>query len=162
MNDTKKELIMTREFGAPSKLVFKAWTDPELVKQWWGPKGVFIPVCEMDAKPGGLINIVMEAGEELGELKGTQWPMEGKFLEVDEPKKFVFNSNAIDKGKAVLETQTTVTFNEKNGKVIMQVYVVVTKALPGSESAIAGMEGGWNQQLDKLVNFTKMSIEKKD
>jgi len=162
MTDTKKELLMTREFDAPGELVFKAWTDPKLVKQWWGPKGVFIPVCEVDARPGGLINIVMEAGEELGELSGTRWPMKGKFVEVDEPKKIVFSSTAMNEGKVILENQTTVTFLEENGNTMMKAHIVVTKALPGSGSAVAGMEAGWNQQLDKLVEFTKMRIENKD
>jgi uncharacterized protein YndB with AHSA1/START domain len=162
MTDTKKELFMTRELDAPGELVFEAWIDPELVKQWWGPKGVFIPVCEVDARPGGFINIVMEAGEELGELKGTRWPMEGKFVEVNEPKKIVFSSSAITEGKVILNNQTTVTFHEENGRTTMKVHVAITKALPGSESAIAGMEAGWNQQLDKLVEFTKMRVENKD
>jgi uncharacterized protein YndB with AHSA1/START domain len=153
MNDAKKELTMTREFDAPRELVFKAWTDQELVKQWWGPNGVHNPVCEVDAKPGGLIHIVMEAGEELGKFKGTQWPMEGKFEEVVTPSKLVFTANAINDGKVILEHRTTVTFDEIDGKTKMNVHIVVTKALPGSEFAIQGMEQGWNQQLDKLVTF---------
>jgi uncharacterized protein YndB with AHSA1/START domain len=55
MTEAKKELHMTRECDAPREQVFKAWTDPELVKQWWGPKGVTIPTCELDVKPGGKI-----------------------------------------------------------------------------------------------------------
>jgi uncharacterized protein YndB with AHSA1/START domain len=164
MNDTQKELKMTRVFDAPAELVYKAWTDPKLVSQWWGPQGVFTPVCEVDARPGGKIKIVMEAGEELGDFKGTQWPMEGEFVELDEPRKIVFTSNAIDKGKVILEHRTTVTFEEENDpssheaskgqrKTKMTVHVVVTKVLPGSEFAIAGMEQGWNSQFDKLVKF---------
>jgi uncharacterized protein YndB with AHSA1/START domain len=155
MTDTKRELIMTREFDAPRELVYKAWTDPELIKQWWGPRGVFIPVCEVDARQGGKINIVMEAGEELGKFKGTQWPMEGEFVQLDKPKKIVFNANAINEGKVILEHQTTVIFEEKSGKTTIKVHVVLTKVLPGSEFAIAGMEQGWNQQMDKLVEFIK-------
>jgi|SRR6266581_9318749 len=158
MEDTKKELTIVREFDAPRELVFKAWTDPKLVTQWWGPKGVFTPVCEVDARPGGLINIVMEAGEELGKFKGTQWPMQGEFVEVDEPKKIVFNANAINEGKVILEHRTTVIFDEVDGKTKMTVYVVVTKALPGSEYAIAGMEQGWNSQFDKLGEFLQKIV----
>lgn len=153
MNDTKKELMITRVYDAPADLVYKAWIDPKLVAQWWGPKGVFTPVCELDARPGGRMYIVMEAGEELGKFKGTQWPMEGSFVELDEPKKIVFTANAIQNGKVILEHRTTVTFVENNGKTTMRVHVVVTKVLPGSEFAIKGMEQGWNQQMDKLGEF---------
>jgi uncharacterized protein YndB with AHSA1/START domain len=155
MENTQKELTMTREFDAPRELVYKAWTDEKLVSKWWGPQGVFIPVCELDPRVGGKMRIVMEAGEELGEYKGTQWPMDGEYVELDEPKKIVFNANAINKGKVILEHQTTVTFEEENGKTTMNVRIVVTKVLPGSEFAIAGMEQGWNSQLDKLVKFVQ-------
>ncbi len=153
MEDTKKELTMTREFAAPAEMVFNAWLDPKLVKQWWGPEGVFIPTCELDPRPGGKIHIVMEAGETMGNFKGTQWPMTGEFVELEKPNKIVFTANAINNGKEILKHKTTVTFAEKDGKTQMNVYIIVTEALPGSEFAIKGMEQGWNSQLDKLVKF---------
>jgi uncharacterized protein YndB with AHSA1/START domain len=54
-----QELIITRVFDAPRKLVFKAWTDPKHVAQWWGPNGFTNPVCELDVRPGGAIRIDM-------------------------------------------------------------------------------------------------------
>lgn len=153
MTDYKKELNFERVVQASADLVFKAWTDENLVKQWWGPYGVFNPVCEVDPKVGGKIHIVMEAGEELGEAKGMQWPMDGEFIELEEPKRIVFKSTAIDKGKPVLETTTSVNFEERNGKTTIKVHVEVTNVLPGSEFAIAGMEQGWNSQFDKMVEF---------
>ena len=163
MADTHKELTIVREYDAPRETVFKAWTDPKLVTQWWGPEGVFTPICEVDARPGGLIHIVMEAGETLGKFKGTQWPMKGKFEEIEAPSKIVFTANAIDNGKEILEHKTTVTLEEvgnppspeatEGHRTKMTVHVVVTKILPGSEFAIAGMEQGWNSQFDKLGKF---------
>ena len=50
---------MTRVLNAPRALAFKAWTDPDMVKEWWGPKYFTNPVCEVDARPGGAIRIVM-------------------------------------------------------------------------------------------------------
>lgn len=99
---------LTRVFDAPREMIYKAWTDPKIVEQWLGPNSVFTPIYEVDAKPGGRIYIVMEAGEEIGKFKGTQWPMEGEFVELDEPEKIVFNVNAINEGKVILEHQTTV------------------------------------------------------
>jgi uncharacterized protein YndB with AHSA1/START domain len=148
-----RELTLTRTFDSPRKLVFKAWTDPKLVTQWWGPNGVTTPICEVDANVGGLIYIVMEAGEELGKFKGTKWPMKGIFEEIVEPSKIVFSATAINNDKPFLENLTTVTFEELGGKTKMTVHILITKALPGAEGALAGMEQGWNQQLDKLVIF---------
>jgi|SRR5579871_1193497 len=148
-----KELTMTRVFDAPRELVFKAWTDPKLVEQWWGPRGVTNPVCEIDAKVGGNINIVMLAGEELGPMKGQKWPMTGTFQEIVEPEKIVFSSNAIMDGKPILEHLTTVTLEERDSKTTMTVHVKVTKTTPEAAGPLSGMEMGWNQQLDKLVEF---------
>lgn len=91
-----KSLFITRTFDAPHDLVFKAWTDPKLIANWWGPRGVTNPVCELDARPGGSIHIVMLAGKELGDLKGQKWPMKGIFNEVIPPKRIVFTSSAIE------------------------------------------------------------------
>lgn len=153
--NTHKELTLTRTFDAPRELVWKAWTDPKLVAQWWGPNGVTNPTCEWEAVPGGKIHIVMLAGEELGELAGQEWPMTGEMEEVDEPQKLVYSANAIVDGKEVLRTRTTMTLAEADGKTNLTVSIVVTKTTPEAAGPLAGMEMGWNQQLDKLVKFVE-------
>lgn len=152
----KREFTITRTFDAPRDLVFKAWTDPELVAQWWGQKGVFIPECKVDARPGGEINIVMEADESFGEYKGKQWPMEGTFVEIDEPTKIVFSAKGITEGRVILEYVTTVEFEAVKDKTQMSVHVLVTKIIDedwAKKSAVPGMEHGWKQQFDKLAAF---------
>ena len=54
---TERELILTRVLDAPRELVFRMWTDPQHVAQWWGPMGFTNPVCEMDVRPGGELRI---------------------------------------------------------------------------------------------------------
>src|SRR5438477_8911205 len=83
--ENKNELIIERVFNAPRELVWKAWTDPEMLKQWWGPNNVTIPECEVDLRVGGRFYIVMEAGEAMGPYKGTLWPMEAKLTIVEPP-----------------------------------------------------------------------------
>lgn len=151
-----KELILTREFDASRETVWKYWTDPMLVQQWWGPNGVTNPACVWEAKPNGKIHIVMLAGQELGPMAGQEWPMTGEVKEVVAPEKLVYSSNAIMGGKPVLETLTTVTLGEKDGKTQMTVHIVVTMTTPEAAGPLQGMEMGWNQQLDKLVKFVQM------
>jgi uncharacterized protein YndB with AHSA1/START domain len=55
----RQELILTRIFGAPRSLVFRAWTDPHHMARWWGPRGFTNPVCELEVRPGGLMRIDM-------------------------------------------------------------------------------------------------------
>lgn len=152
MSDNRK-LTLERTYDAPRELVWKAWTDPKLVSQWWGPRGVTNPTCEWEAKENGKIHIVMLAGEELGPMKGQEWPMTGEFKEVQEPRKLVFTGNAIMNGKEVMQHLTTVTLDEADGKTKMTIHIVVTKETPEAATPLAGMEMGWNQQLDKLGEF---------
>src|SRR5579862_9504059 len=108
MEESKKELTLTRIYDAPVALVWKAWTDPKLVAQWWGPQGFTAPVCEVEVIVGGKINIEMEDSEGLIK-KGSRYPMTGEFKEVDEEKRLVFTSNAIMNDKPILENLVTVT-----------------------------------------------------
>src|ERR1700730_7092158 len=82
----ERELKITRVFDAPREMVFKAWTDPKLLAQWWGPKGFTNPVCELDVRPGGAIRVHMRGPD------GTVYPMTGVYQEVVEPERIVFTS----------------------------------------------------------------------
>lgn len=145
-----KELTLTRIYDAPREKVWEYWTNPELIQKWWGPKGVSNPTCIWEAKPEGEIHIVMLAGEELGSLKGQEWPMTGKFVEVQKPERLVFTANAIQDEKAILEHRTTVSLTEQDGKTHVTVHIQVTMTTPEAEGPLKGMEQGWNEQLDKL------------
>ena len=151
--ENNRELTIVREFDASRETVWRYWTDPILVQQWWGPQGVTNPTCVWEAVPNGKINIVMLAGEELGPMAGQEWPMIGEMKEIQALEKLVFTGNAIMNGKPVLENLVTVTLKEINGKTKMTVQIVVTKTTPEAAGPLAGMEQGWNQQLDKLVAF---------
>jgi uncharacterized protein YndB with AHSA1/START domain len=155
MEESKKELTLDRTFDAPIDLVWKAWTDSEMISQWWGPRGATTPTCEWEFKVGGNIHIVMLAGEELGPLKGQEWPMTGTFTQIDEPKRLVFTTTALRDDKPMLKNLVTVTFEEQNGKTTMTVHIVVTKVTPEAAGPLQGMEMGWNQQLDKLGEFLR-------
>src|SRR5438874_12824597 len=77
-------LVLTRVFDAPRELVFRTWTDPQHVEQWWGPHGFSNPVMEWDARPGGAIRNHMRGPD------GTIYPSRGEFLEVVPPERLVF------------------------------------------------------------------------
>jgi uncharacterized protein YndB with AHSA1/START domain len=151
MRDNKKELVITRVFDAPRELVWKAWTDPKVIKRWWVPRGVTNPTCKWDAKPGGKIEIVMLAGKELGSFAGQKWPMTGTFREVTPQSRLAYTAYAIDDVKEVLiETENTIDFEPIGSKTRIKLHIAVTKAGPKAETALQGMETGWSQSIDKL------------
>ena len=150
---SKHNLTLTRLLDAPRDRVWRAWIDPAELAKWWGPRGVTNPTCEWQATPGGKINIVMLAGEKLGDMAGQEWPMTGEMKEVNPPSKLVFAGNAIMDGKPILENLVTVTLEEQGGKTKMTVDIKITMTTPEAAGPLAGMETGWNQSLDKLTEF---------
>jgi uncharacterized protein YndB with AHSA1/START domain len=148
----EKELTLTKVFDAPRELVWRYWTEPELLAQWWGPRGVTNPESEVDLRPGGTIRIVMLAGEELGPMAGQRWPMQGTFQEIKAPEKLVFSNQAVDEaGNVLIDGLTTVTLEAEEGKTRMTMHTVAKAVAPPAEQMIEGMTQGWTESLDKLM-----------
>ncbi len=148
MKNEEQELVLTSVFDAPRELVFKAWTDPKRVAQWWGPHGFSNPVCELDLRPGGAIRIHMRGPD------STVYPMTGVYQEVAEPERLVFTSAALDeKGHPMFEVLTTVTFAEQGGKTKQILRARVIRRTAQAAPYLSGMEAGWTQSLERLAEF---------
>ncbi len=151
-----KEVMLEKTYDASPEMVWQAWTDPEMLKQWWGPDNVTIPECEVDLKVGGKFYIVMEAGEAMGPYKGTKWPMTAEFTAVEPNAKLSYNAKAWTEGQEeemAIEQTTDITFTEENGKTKVTVHAAIHKTGPGAGMAVQGMQAGFTQQLEKLQKF---------
>lgn len=150
--EAPKELILTRILGAPRGLAFKVWTDAKHLAEWWGPRKFTNPVCEIDARPGGLIRIDMRGPD------GMIYPMKGVFHEVVEPERLVFTSTALrdEQGHPLFEILNTVTFEDFHGITKMTLHAkLVTrdfKMTPQVAAALSGMEQGWSESLYRLAD----------
>ena len=144
---SERELVVTRTVNGPARIVFEAWTRPELLKRWWAPKsfGVFFLSCEADVRVGGTYRFVFGH-------PASEQPMAffGRYLEVTPHSRLVWTNDEAGDGGAV----TTVTFEENGGKTL----VVVHDLYPSKEAldgAIAsGSTGGMGEtfeQLDELL-----------
>ncbi len=148
LTSPKREATITRIFDAPRKQVFKAWTDPNIMAQWWGPAMFTIPVCELDPRAGGAIRIHMKGPD------GGIYPMTGTFEEVKEPEHIVFASYAFfENGESnpKLKNRNTITFEEQGGKTKLTIHIVVLEGGPELKAPLSGMEMGWRQSLEKLA-----------
>ncbi len=147
-----QELTLKRTFDAPRELVFKAWTDPKLVSQWFSPTGFTNPVAEIDGRLGGKLYIVMHGP--MGTEYDYDMPIRGAFTEYDPPRRLVFTNRGIfdEQGNPQLDTLCEVTFTELGAKTEMTLHITLVKVNPVAEAAWAGAEMGWNQTLDKLVS----------
>lgn len=149
MSDYTQEVVITRIFNAPRQLVYEAWTKPEHLAQWWGPHGFTNPHVTVDLRPGGVLLIHMAAPD------GTVYPMRATFQEVVPPERLVFISTAFedDDGVAHLEVLNTVTFTALGDQTELVLRAKALKVGPMALQAIAGMEMGWMQSLEKLADW---------
>jgi len=139
-----RELVVTRTINGPARIVFEAWTKPELFKQWWVPKsaGVFLRSCELDVRVGGTYRLVF------GEDPAKTMAFFGRYLEVVPHSRIVWTNDEGGEGGAV----STVTFVEKGG----QTQVVLRELYPSKEALDASL-GSYDgmtetlEQLDELV-----------
>lgn len=144
---SERELVVTRTIRGPARLVFAAWTRPELFQRWWVPKTapIFLVSCELDVRVGGGYRLVFG-------LHGSDQQMEffGRYLEVTPPTRLVWTNDEGDEGGAI----TTVTFEEADGRT----RVVVHDLYPSKEALEAAIASGSTEgmpeqleQLDALV-----------
>jgi uncharacterized protein YndB with AHSA1/START domain len=144
----RREVTITRLLAAPRSLVFAAWTEPQDLARWWGPQGFTNPVCEVDARPGGALRIVMRAPD------GTDYRMRGVFREVVAPERLVFTNIAVDADdKPLLDGLTTVTLAEEGGNTRLTVHTRATGLVPFAAPMLAGMQEGWTQSIDRLEEY---------
>jgi uncharacterized protein YndB with AHSA1/START domain len=141
---SERELVVTRTFNGPARIVFEAWTTPELLKRWWAPKssGMILLSCEADVRAGGRYRF------EFGHGESKTMAFFGRYIEVIPNARLVWTNEESDEGAV-----TTLTFEEKAGKTLL----VLHELYPSKEAldvAIAGMEDGMPEtfaQLDELL-----------
>ena len=135
---SERELVITRTVNGPARIVFEAWTKPELIKQWWVPKsfGVSLLSCEADVRVGGRYRLVF------GPDASTSMEFFGRYLEVIPHSRLVWTNEEGDEGKTV----TTVTFDETAGKTLL----VVHDLYPSKEAVDSGATGAMPESLDQL------------
>jgi uncharacterized protein YndB with AHSA1/START domain len=158
---SNREFVISRVLNAPRERVYKAWTDPKLMAQWWGPKEFTNPECTIDARPGGAFRIVMRGPD------GTEFPYRGVFREVVPPERLVYTDDCsrmpdewhdrIDPNrdkrapKPSLESVTTVTFEALSDR-RTKLTVRTLFATVAVRDAMIRMQitEGWTESLDKL------------
>jgi uncharacterized protein YndB with AHSA1/START domain len=147
-----RELVVTRTFNAPARIVFEAWTKPELFKQWWVPKslGMFLRSCEMDVRVGGRYRLVF------GHDASNPDEFFGRYIEVTPQSRLVWTNDEGGDGGPV----TTVTFEEKGGKTLL----VMHELYPSKEALDAAGTGAADamsesfEQLDEVLGTLGASV----
>ena len=140
---SEREIVVTRVINGPPRLVFEAWTKPELFKRWWVPKSLPITLlsCEMDVRSGGRYRLVFGA-------EGQTMEFFGKYLEVTPCSRLVWTN---DEGGEEAAAITTVLFEERDGKTLLTMSDLhPSKDALEASGSTDGTPESWDQ-LDALI-----------
>ncbi|HST37785.1 MAG TPA: SRPBCC family protein [Allosphingosinicella sp.] len=137
---SESELVVTRFFDGPARIVFEAWTTPELFMRWWAPKSMGVPLlsCEMDVRTGGGYRL------EFGQDGSESWAFFGRYVEVIPNARLVWTNEESEDGAV-----TTVTFEDEGDRTLL----TLKELYPSKEAldeAFIGMEGTMPEQFEQL------------
>lgn len=142
-----RELVLTRVIDAPREAIYRAWTEPELLKQWFAPLPYTTPTAEMDVRPGGASLIVMRSPD------GQDMPLPGVYLEVVPNEKIVF-TDAYTKPWEPSEhpfMTVTITLDDLGGKTRYTARVLHWTVADREKHEAMGFHTGWGQCADQLA-----------
>ncbi len=142
---SERELVVTRTVNGPARIVYEAWTKPELLKRWWAPKSYPISLlsCETDPRVGGRYRLVFG-------YEGTTFEFFGRYLEVTPHSRLVWTNDEGDGGEQI----TTVTFAETGGSTLVVVHDLYASKEALDGAIASGSTSGMPEslaQLDELV-----------
>ncbi len=140
---SERELVVTRTFNGPARIVFEAWTKPELFKRWWAPKsmGMSLLSCEMDVRVGGKYRL---------EFEPDGVAFFGTYHEVAPHSRLVWTNEEGGEGGPV----TTVTFEEKGGKTLL----VMHELYPSKEALDAAGTGAADATVETFAQLDELLV----
>ena len=141
---SERELVTTRTFNGPARIVFEAWTKPELFKRWWVPKsmGMSLLSCEMDVRVGGRYRLEFSH-------EGSTWAFFGTYKEVTPHSRLVWTNEESEDGAI-----TTVTFEEKDGKTLL----VMHELYPSKEALDAAGTGAADAMVETFAQLDELLV----
>ena len=140
---SERELVVTRTVNGPARIVFEAWTKPELFKQWWVPKsmGMFLRSCEMDVRVGGTYRL---------EFEPEGMAFFGTYLDVTPHSRLVWTNEEGGEGGPV----TTVTFEEQGGQTLL----VLHELYPSKEALDAAGTGAADAMVETFAQLDQLLV----
>jgi uncharacterized protein YndB with AHSA1/START domain len=142
-----REIVATRSFDAPRRLIWESHTNPKHVPNWMlGPEGWTMPICEIDLRPGGSWHFVWRTAD------GTEMEMRGAYREVVPPERLV---NTESWGGEWPDTLNKTVLTEKGGKTTLESTVLYPSKEAREKALGTGMKEGWSQSYDRLDDYLR-------
>jgi len=153
--DKEREVLITRLLDTPRELVFRMWTEREHVRHWWQPKGFASVVCEeMDVRPGGRLRFRMRLAD------GKEFLSKSVYREIVRPERIVYDEDCDENGTPFHRARMTITFAAHGDQTLVTTHARFDW-IPDRDPRFTpefmrqGLEQGWNDNLDLLVQYLK-------
>jgi uncharacterized protein YndB with AHSA1/START domain len=144
-------IVIKRTFDAPRELVFKMFTDPKHLMQFWGPNGFTSPACELDLRVGGAFTLQMRGPD------GAMYPCTGVYREIVAPERIVYAGVRDDSigcgGGLPPRSVVTMSFAEREGKTTLTIHTRLHSAADREAAVQMGFNPGWEASLDRLAEY---------
>jgi uncharacterized protein YndB with AHSA1/START domain len=141
------EILLTRVFDAPRRLVFEAMIKPEHVRRWWGPRGTSLSACEIDLRPGGAWRLVLRMGN------GQEVVFKGVYIEIVPPERLVSTECFDEPSVGRPEWLSTITLEEHDGKTTFTNRILHKSTETRNGQLGSGMEKGAGETFDRLAEY---------
>ena len=151
--EADREIVLTRVYEAPARLLFACWSKPEHVMKWFGPVGWPLTLCEIDFRKGGRFRFAMTGAS--GE---QNTPFGGEYLEITPPRRLVF-TNGFEQPDAE-KMIWTVTFDEKGGKTTLTIRTLFSTVAMKNSHIDMGFRQGLGSGLDQLADVVAGLVAK--
>jgi uncharacterized protein YndB with AHSA1/START domain len=150
---TEREIVVTRRFDAPRRLLFEAYTQPEHLPHWMlGPPGWTMPVCEVDLRPGGEWHFIWRHSD------GKEMEMRGVYREISPPDRLVSTESW---GENWPETINTLNLSEQGGKTTLELRITYVSKEARNAALKTGMKEGMSLSFDRLAERLQAIAEAK-
>ena len=141
---SNREIVITRAFNAPRRVVFDAWTKPEHVAQWWDPSRAPLAVCEIDLRPNGAFRFVHQGPA------GSAHPFTGTYRDIAVPERLVFTTRNASSGA---ESVGTLVFSEHDGVTTLTMTIACQSQADRDALLKMGVDVGTTRTLDNLEEY---------
>jgi uncharacterized protein YndB with AHSA1/START domain len=142
-------IVISRVFDAPRELVFEAFTDPDHVAEFWGPKSTTTTACAVDLRVGGEFRVEMQGPD------GTTYPCTGVYREIVAPERIVYDSTSDDSNPCGAglppRSVVTLTFTAEDDRTKLTIHTLLQSVTDRDAAVKGGFNAGWADSLDRLA-----------
>lgn len=145
--DSRPELVFSRAFNAPVAAVYRAWTEPERLKRWWGPKGFTLTIHRLELRVGGIWDYILHGPD------GTDYPNRAEYEVIEPQRRLIFFNEGGHVADRHLTSRMTATFETRDAQTLVELRMAFIDEAARLRAVDRGAEEGGRQSFERLAEL---------